>query len=74
MNEWTVMSIEEMVRDYEFNEEKPCAIRSKETLGLCYVLKGLEQMSQADMETVCRKSLWSWTGCFATVKALKSSE
>jgi len=48
--------IREIVRNYEFNEENPCAIRLKETLGVCHVLKGLEQASKTDVETVSKPS------------------
>lgn len=49
-----VMRIREIVRDYEFNEEDPNKIRLKETLGVCYVLKGLEKASATDAETISK--------------------
>lgn len=49
-----VMRIRDII-DYEFNEEKPDRIRLRETLGLCYVLKGLEKTSQTDSETYQRR-------------------
>ena len=62
--------IREIVRNYEFNEENPCAIRLKETLGVCHVLKGLEQASKTDVETVSKASVVLDT-LYATLKALK---
>lgn len=49
-----VARVREIVRDYEFNEEKPELIRLKETLGVCYILRGLEKTSKSDAETVSR--------------------
>ena len=49
-----VMKIKEIIRDYEFNEETPDKIRLKETLGVCYILKGLEKTSQTDNETISK--------------------
>jgi len=44
--------IREMIRHHEFNEENPDRIQLKKTLGVCYVLKGLERTSQTDAETI----------------------
>ena len=52
-----VMKIKDMICDFEFNEERPDKIRLKETLGLCYVLKGLEKTSQTDDETISKAFL-----------------
>jgi hypothetical protein len=59
--------IQEIVRDYEFNEENLDNIQLKETLGLCYVLKGLEETSQTDAETI-RKALTVMDALYATLK------
>jgi hypothetical protein len=64
-----VLRIEEMIRDYEFNEENPGRIRLKETLGICYVLKGLEKTSQTDDETVS-KAIFVMDALYATLKEL----
>jgi hypothetical protein len=52
-----VLKIKDIIRDFEFNEERPERIRLKETLGLCYVLKGLEKTSNTDDETVSKALL-----------------
>jgi len=62
-----VLRIKEIVRDYEFNEETPDRIRLKETLGLCYVLKGLEKVSESDGETVDR-AIFVMDAFYATMK------
>lgn len=40
-----VLRIQDIIRDYEFNEENPEKMLLKETIGICYVLKGLEKTS-----------------------------
>jgi len=41
------------IHDFEIDaEEDPSRVKFKETLGLCYVLKGLEKTSKTDEETV----------------------
>jgi len=62
-----VKKIREIIRDYEFNEENPDRIQLKETLGLCYVLKGLEMTSQTDAETI-RKALAVMDALYSTLK------
>lgn len=47
-------NIRDVIRDYEFNEENPEAIRFRETLGTCYILKGLEKNSSTDCETLTK--------------------
>jgi len=59
--------IREIIRDYEFNEENLDKIQLRETLGLCYVLKGLEKTSQTDAETVW-KALAVMDALYATLK------
>jgi len=49
-----VMKIKDIIRDYEFNEEKPDKIHLKVTLGVCCVLKGLEKTSKTDNETLLK--------------------
>ena len=49
-----VMKIKDIIRDYEFNEEKLGETRLKETIGVCYVLKCLEKTSQTDKETISK--------------------
>jgi len=46
--------IGEIIRDFEFHEENTEEIRLKETLGVCYVLRGLEKTSQTDQETISK--------------------
>jgi hypothetical protein len=65
----TVLKIKDIVRDFEFNEERPERIRLKETLGLCYVLKGLEKTSNANDETIS-KALLVMDAFYSTLKEL----
>jgi len=46
--------IKEIIRDYEFSEENPDKVKLKETLGVCYILRGLEKTSQTDAETISK--------------------
>jgi hypothetical protein len=62
-----VLRIKDLIRDYEFNEENPEKTRLKETIGVCYVLKGLEKTSQTDAETVA-KALMVMDAFYATLK------
>jgi len=62
-----IEKIREIIRDYEFNEENPDRIQLKETLGVCYVLKGLERTSQTDAETIW-KALAVMDALYATLK------
>jgi len=62
-----VEKIREIIRDYEFNEENLERIQLKETLGVCYVLKGLERTSQTDAETIW-KALAVMDALYATLK------
>ncbi len=49
------LRIGEFIHDFEIDaEEDPNRVRFKETMGLCYVLKGLEKTSKTDSETVNR--------------------
>jgi len=62
-----VKKIREIIRDYEFNEGDLDKIQLKETLGVCYVLKGLERTSQTDSETLW-KALAVMDALYATLK------
>lgn len=62
-----VMKIKDIIRDYEFNEENPDGIQLKETLGVCYVLKGLEKTSRTDAETLF-KAFVVMDALYATLK------
>jgi hypothetical protein len=64
-----VLRIKDLIRDYEFNEENPEKMQLKETIGICYVLKGLEKTSQTDAETVA-KALMVMDAFYATLKDL----
>ena len=64
-----VLKIKDFIRDFEFNEERPERIRFKETLGLCYVLKGLEKTSNTDDEVVS-KALLVMDALYSTLKEL----
>jgi len=67
-----VLRIKDLIRDYEFNEENPEKMQLKETIGICYVLKGLEKTSQTDAETVA-KALMVMDAFYTTLKDLKSA-
>lgn len=62
-----VKKIREIIRDYELNEGNLEKIQLRETLGLCYVLKGLEKTSQTDAETIW-KALVVMDALYATLK------
>jgi len=62
-----VMKIKDLVRDYELNEEAPDRISLRETLGVCYILKGLEKTSQTDAETTS-KALMVMDALYATLR------
>jgi hypothetical protein len=62
-----VLRIKSIIRDYEFNEENPEKMQLKETVGICYVLKGLEKTSQTDGETVA-KAFMVMDAFYATLK------
>jgi len=64
-----VLKIGDIIRDFEFNEERPERIRLKETLGLCYVLKGLEKTSKTDDETIT-KALLVMDAFYSTLEEL----
>ncbi|WXG45247.1 MAG: chromate resistance protein ChrB domain-containing protein [Candidatus Atabeyarchaeum deiterrae] len=50
-----VLRIGEFIHDFEIDaHENPAEVRLKETLGLCFVLKGLEKGSKTDNETIDR--------------------
>jgi hypothetical protein len=47
------LKIGKFIHDFEIDaEENPEKVKFKETLGLCYVLKGLEKKSKTDSEIV----------------------
>jgi len=47
------LRIGKFIHDFEIDaEEDPNKVKFKETLGLCYVLKGLEKTSKTDNETI----------------------
>lgn len=51
------LEIGKFIHDFEIDaEENPEKVKFRETLGLCYVLKGVEKKSKTDKETV-RKGL-----------------
>jgi len=47
------LKIGKLIHDFEIDaREDPSAVKLKETLGLCYILKGLEKTSKTDKETI----------------------
>jgi len=62
------LMIGKFIHDYEIDaEEDPSKVKFRETLGLCYVLKGLEQNSKTDHETV-EKALIVLDAFYTTLK------
>lgn len=54
VNDPVVSQIGDIVWNYELNEETPEELQLRTTLGVCYVLKGLENISQTGAETVLK--------------------
>lgn len=53
INDPVAIRIGELVHDFEIDaEEDSKRVNFKETLGLCYILKGLEKTSRTDHETI----------------------
>jgi len=53
VKDYVALKIGEFVHDFEVDAgEEPEKVNFKETLGLCYVLKGLEKTSATDNETI----------------------
>ena len=53
VNDAIAIRIGEFVHDFEINAgEDPKRVSFPETLGLCYILKGLEKTSRTDHETI----------------------
>jgi len=53
INDPVAIRIGELVHDFEIDaEEDSKRVNFKETLGLCYILKGLEKTSKTDHETI----------------------
>jgi len=47
------LEIGKFIHDFEIDaEENPDKVKFRETLGLCYIIKGLEKKSETDNETV----------------------
>jgi hypothetical protein len=72
VNDPIVSKIREIIRDYEFHEESPEKMRLKETLGVCYILKGLEKTSQTDTETLT-KAFMVMDAFYTTLKSIAQS-
>jgi len=54
VNDAVVNRIGDIVRDFELHEGKLEEVQLKETLGACYILKGLEKTSKTDDETIAK--------------------
>jgi hypothetical protein len=62
------LMIGKSIHDFEIDaEENPEKVKFKETLGLCYVLKGIEKGSKTDNETV-EKGLVILDALYASMK------
>ena len=62
------LRIGKLIHDFEIDaEEKPEKVKFKETLGLCYVLKGIEKGSRTDNETI-EKGLVILDAFYASMK------
>ena len=54
----TALKIGKFIHDFEIDaEEDPAKVEFKETLGICYVLKGLEKTSKTDNDTIDKSLL-----------------
>ncbi len=63
------LRIGNFIHDFEIDAaENPNAVKLKETLGLCYILKGLEKESKTDDETV-RKAFVVLDALYASLTA-----
>ena len=67
VNDPVVSQIGDIIWNYELNEETPEKLQLRTTLGVCYVLKGLENISQTDAETVS-KAFIVMDALYATLK------
>jgi hypothetical protein len=56
VNDLTVSQIGDIMRDCELNEETAEKLQLRTTLGVCYVLKGLEKTSQTDAKPSQKRS------------------
>ena len=54
VNDAVLRKIGDIIRDFEFHEARLEEIQLKETLGACYILKGLEKTSKTDEETITK--------------------
>jgi hypothetical protein len=63
-----VLKIGKIVHDYEIDAaENQNRVKLKETLGTCYILKGLEKTSETDNETI-EKAIYVLDSLYASLK------
>jgi hypothetical protein len=63
-----VLKIAQFIHDFEIDaDENTSKVKFKETMGLCYVLKGLEKTSKTDHETI-EKALIVLDALYASLK------
>ncbi len=64
----TALRIGRFIHDFEIDaEENPKKVKHKETMGLCFVLKGLEKTSKTDDETM-EKGIFVLDAFYASLK------
>jgi hypothetical protein len=62
------LEIGRFVHDFEIDaDEKPSRVSYKETLGICFVLRGLEKTSKTDYETI-EKAMIVLDALYASLK------
>jgi hypothetical protein len=63
-----VLAVGRFIHDFEIDaREQPKKVKSRETLGLCLVLKGLEKSSRTDHETI-EKAINVLDAFYASIK------
>jgi hypothetical protein len=72
VNDAVVHRIGDMIRDFESHEGTLEEIQLKETLGACYILKGLEKTSKTDDETI-KKAIVVLDALYASLVATSAS-
>jgi hypothetical protein len=68
------LTVGTFIHDFEIDaEENPNKVKLKETLGLCYVLKGLEKGSKTDYETI-EKAMTVLDAFYASMREAKATK
>jgi hypothetical protein len=68
VQDMSAISIGKLIHDFEIDAgEDPSKVKFKETLGICYVLKGLAKTSETDHETI-EKAINVLDALYASIK------